>query len=52
MNCAYSNEYDLVLRKGRVIDPALSIDRIADIGIKNGKIIEVGNDILSPFLKK
>ena len=52
MNCAYSNEYDLVLRKGRVIDPALSIDRIADIGIKNGKIIAVGNDILSPFVTK
>jgi dihydroorotase len=31
-------EYDLVIRNGRVIDPAQKIDRPADIGIRAGRI--------------
>ena len=32
---------DLVLKSGRVIDPANQIDQVADVGIKDGKIVEV-----------
>src|SRR5579884_4199439 len=31
-------DYDLVIRGGRVIDPAQRIDRILDVGIRGGKI--------------
>jgi dihydroorotase len=34
---------DLILRGGRVIDPANGIDRIADVGIAKGKIASVGD---------
>jgi dihydroorotase len=32
---------DLILKGGRVIDPANEIDKVADVGIKDGKIAEV-----------
>ena len=31
-------EYDLVIRNGRVIDPAQNIDRLSDVAIRAGKI--------------
>jgi dihydroorotase len=37
--------YDLVLKGGHVIDPANDVDRIADVGIKDGKIGEVAASI-------
>lgn len=38
----------LIIRNGRVIDPANNIDKIADVLIIDGKIAEVGNDIKTP----
>ena len=37
--------YDIVLKGGRVIDPAQSIDGIRDVGIKDGKIALVKADL-------
>ena len=34
--------YDLVLKGGRVIDPAQGIDAVMDVGIKNGRIAKLG----------
>ena len=39
---------DLVLRGGRVIDPANSIDGINDVAIGGGKIVQVAPNILAP----
>ena len=33
--------FDLIIRNGRVIDPAYGMDKPADIGIKGGKISRV-----------
>jgi dihydroorotase len=35
----------LVIKKGRVIDPANNLDRICDIGIEDGVIREIGTDL-------
>jgi dihydroorotase len=37
--------YDTVLKNGRVIDPASSLDRICDVAIKDGKIAAVGEAV-------
>lgn len=37
--------YDLLLKNGRVIDPYNNLDKIADIGILNGRIEKVQEDI-------
>ena len=37
--------YDLVIRGGRVIDPAQGVDRITDIGISKGHIAPVGEGL-------
>ena len=37
--------YDIVLKGGRVIDPAQGIDGIRDVGIKDGKIAAVKADL-------
>jgi len=36
---------DLVIKGGRVIDPASNLDAVADILVENGKIAKVSNDI-------
>jgi dihydroorotase len=36
---------DLVLRGGRIIDPASGRDETADIAFGNGKIIEIARDV-------
>ena len=38
-------EYDLVIRGGRVIDPAQRIDRLADVAIRGGKIAAIGSKL-------
>jgi dihydroorotase len=38
-------EYDLVIRNGRVIDPAQRLDQIADVAIREGKIAAIGANI-------
>lgn len=37
--------YDLLIRGGRVIDPAQRIDRIMDVAIRDGKIAAAGRDL-------
>ncbi|WP_405801408.1 amidohydrolase/deacetylase family metallohydrolase [Streptomyces sp. NBC_01506] len=37
--------YDLLLRRGHVIDPKNNRDRVMDIAVKNGKIAAVGSKI-------
>ncbi len=39
------NPANLILRNGRVIDPALGFDAVASVLIENGKIVEVSADI-------
>ena len=41
-----STTFDLLLRGGRVIDPASGIDGLKDVAIRNGKIAAVQSDIL------
>ncbi len=38
-------EYDLVIRNGRVIDPAQKIDRLADVAIRSGRIASISPNI-------
>jgi len=38
-----TRQYSLLIKGGRVLDPANRIDRIADIGIQDGKIAEIGS---------
>ena len=33
--------YDLIITGGRIIDPSQKFDQIADIGIRNQKIVEI-----------
>jgi dihydroorotase len=37
--------YDLVLKGGRVIDPAQNLDAIADVAFANARVAAIGNDI-------
>jgi dihydroorotase len=37
--------YDLVIRGGHVLDPALGIDRITSVAVKDNKIAAVGDEI-------
>ena len=41
-----STTFDLLLRGGRVIDPASGVDGLKDVAIRNGKIAVVQSDIL------
>ncbi|WP_445491878.1 amidohydrolase/deacetylase family metallohydrolase [Rhodopseudomonas sp. RCAM05734] len=47
-----SPTFDLLLRGGRVIDPASGIDGIRDVAIRNGKIAAVQSDILPTSAKE
>ena len=40
-------QYDLVLHNGRVIDPETSFDAVRDVGIRNGEIVAISEQILS-----
>jgi dihydroorotase len=37
----FAQEFDLVIRGGRVIDPAQGLDRVADVGISAGQIAAI-----------
>src|SRR6201990_2378087 len=41
-----NTSFDILLRGGRVIDPAAGIDGLKDVAIRNGKIAAVQSDIL------
>jgi dihydroorotase len=36
---------DLILRGGRVIDPAQGLDRICDVGFRGGRVAEIGKSL-------
>lgn len=38
----------LLLRGGRVVDPAAGLDRVADIVIRDGSIVEIGENLTIP----
>ena len=38
-------KYDVVLKKGKVIDPTTNLNGVMDIGIKEGKIVEIAPEI-------
>src|ERR1700728_1700961 len=38
----------LVIKNGRVVDPAHNIDRVCDVAIENGTIREIAADISTP----
>jgi N-acyl-D-amino-acid deacylase len=43
-------EYDLVIRGGRVVDGSGFPSYLADIGVKDGKIVEVGRAICGALM--
>ena len=38
---AHSQDYDLVILNGRVMDPESGLDAVRNIGVKNGKILDI-----------
>src|ERR1700682_4833730 len=42
-----SAHYDLVIRGGRVIDPSIRFDAVADVGISGGRIAAVERNLSS-----
>src|SRR5476651_1740017 len=45
MDTVQSAPYDLVLRGGRVIDPAQGLDGLFDVAVSNGRIAAVGKSL-------
>ena len=43
-----TRHFDLLLRGGRVIDPASGHDAIADVAVANGRIAAIGADLPAP----
>lgn len=41
----FTQEYDLVIKGGRVIDPSLHLNAIRDIAVANGRIVSVDTNI-------
>ena len=42
----FAADYDLVIRGGRVLDPATGFDGLADVAISDGQIAAVGRDLV------
>ena len=40
-----SQSFDLIIRSGRVIDPSLNLDIIADVGVTGGRISAISSEI-------
>lgn len=49
---ALAQEYDIVLRGGRVIDPANSVDRVMDVGVTGNRITAVAAHIADAQARK
>jgi dihydroorotase len=49
---AYSQQYDIVLRGGRVIDPANGVDARLDVAVAGGRIVLVRADIPTSQARK
>jgi N-acyl-D-amino-acid deacylase len=43
----FATDYDLVINGGRVMDPETKYDRVANVGIKDGKIAEITDKKIS-----
>ena len=43
----FAQDFDLIIRGGRVIDPSLNFDTVADVGILNGRIKNIASSIVS-----
>ena len=41
----FAQSFDLIIRGGRVIDPSLNLDTIADVGIANGRIESIDREL-------
>ena len=44
---ANAQDFDLVISNGRVMDPETLYDSIANVGISDGRIVEISKDVLS-----
>ena len=44
--CAQENEHDLVILGGRVLDPETGLDAIRNVGVKDGKIAIITEEII------
>src|SRR5271165_3501294 len=49
---AFAQEYDLVLRGGRVIDPANNVDQVMDVGVTGNRITAVAAHIADAQARK
>jgi adenine deaminase len=45
---AHAQDYDVVLKGGRVMDPETSLDAVMNVGIKDGKIAAVPTSSTQP----
>ncbi|WP_263848665.1 amidohydrolase family protein [Sedimentimonas flavescens] len=43
----YAQDYDLVINNGRVMDPETLFDDIANVGVKDGRIVAISKDPLT-----
>src|SRR4029077_5087535 len=41
----YNKKYDLLIKGGTVVDPGQGVHAALDVGVKNGKILDVAKDI-------
>jgi dihydroorotase len=41
----YNKKYDLLIKGGTVVDPSQGLQAALDVGVKNGKILDVAKDI-------
>src|SRR5205814_1043691 len=48
MDVVQSAPYDLVLRGGRVIDPAQGLDGLLDVAVRDGRIAAIGKGLPGP----
>ena len=42
-----AEDYDIVILKGRVMDPETKFDETRNVGIKDGKIVTITEDAIS-----
>ena len=47
VSVAFAQDYDLVINNGRVMDPETLFDGIANVGIKDGRIVAISQDALT-----
>ncbi|PCD75704.1 amidohydrolase family protein [Pseudothioclava arenosa] len=47
VSAAFAQDYDLVINNGRVIDPETLFDDVANVGIKDGRIVAISEDPLT-----